>query len=128
MIVDRRISPEPPRLAGVCFLIGLVSILLSACAGSDGPPIFEGTYVWVAQEFSGGRQCEPREHYPVPDSLAMLEEAGVRVFERTEKRQAVCLGCDCPMYAARHFARIRFHDLEAAEELGFGRAIAPAER
>lgn len=107
---------------------GIAAILVSGCAGSDGPPVFEGTYVWVAQEFSGGRQCEPREEYPVPDSLAMLEDAGIRVFERTEKRQAVCMSCDCPLYAARHFARIRAHDLEDAEALGFSRAIAPAER
>ncbi|MCK8517162.1 hypothetical protein M0534_12605 [Methylonatrum kenyense] len=114
------------RFARTLGLTGVV-VALMACASSNGPPILEGTYAWVAKEFSGGRQCEPREEYPVPDSLAMLEEAGIRVFERSEKRQAVCMGCDCPIYAARHFARIRADDVEDAEALGFSRAIAPAE-
>lgn len=110
-------------------LLAAALLLLSGCFWRDsGPPIYEGTYLWVVQQFSGGRQCDPREEYPVPDSLAMLEDAGVRVFERTEKRDAVCMSCDCPMYSARHFARIRAFDLEAAEELGFRRAVPPAER
>lgn len=80
---------------------------------------------WVSRAYSGGRQCAPREDFAPPDTRAELEEAGVTVLETTERTQAVCMACDCPAYAATHYARIAADDADTATEAGFEPSDGP---
>ena len=83
-------------------------------------------YVWVAQEFQGGKQCV--EDYEPPDIHELLEDKGVSVAETAVKPMPVCLACEvCKAYAGRHYARIDSADVEAAREAGFELSDPPPE-
>jgi hypothetical protein len=89
-------------------------------SGSDQPSL-----VWIAQTYSGGRQCEPREDYAAPETRSVLEEAGVTVYETAARADAVCMACGCPAYAATHYAQIQSSDVDRAARLGFERSAPP---
>ncbi len=84
--------------------------------------------VWMAQTFSGGRQCAPREGYTPPDVPAMLARARVEMLGVEVERLAVCQACSCPAYAARHFVQVRAADRPALEALGFAAVDGPPEQ
>lgn len=97
---------------------------LVGCSTFDGSS--GGDRVWVAQVYSGGRQCAPAEDYAAPDTRAVLEDAGVRVFDTAVRPMAVCQACDCPAYSATHYAQIRATDLDLATQAGFERSDPPS--
>lgn len=108
------------RLAATA-LTAVLALLLAGCLEmldlSDEPSDDELT--WVAQVYSGGRQCEPEESFSPPDIVELFEAQGVAVYDTHIIEHAECDGCSCPYYSASHFARIEFVNLEIAEELGF---------
>ena len=114
----------------------VVLVGLSACGASgDRPDDGDAEPVWVAQTFTGGRQCMPREEFEPPDTAALLGEAGVEVVDTAEVPNAVlrtvevpngvCMSCECPTYSAVHYALIEASGLERAGELGFEPSQAP---
>ncbi len=101
-------------------LLPLTLLLLSACATGVG----DSADVWVAKEYSGGRQCE--EDFAPPDTRELLEGKGIRVRETATEPMPVCMACGiCPAYAARHFARIHQDDADKAKEADFSPAEPP---
>ena len=84
--------------------------------------------IWVAQPFSGGRQCEEDDYRP-PDTRALLEAQNISVLETATQPLPVCLACGiCPSYAARHYARIPVGQADAAAALGFKKHMPPPSR
>jgi hypothetical protein len=69
----------------------------------------EPEHVWVAKSFAGGKQCDPLSHYNPPDVSQLLGRSGITVNEVRIEALGVCLACDCPQYAAIHYARIQKH-------------------
>lgn len=75
--------------------------------------------VWVGKTFVAGQQCVPAQFTP-PDTKAILNGAGIEVFDTAVEQQGVCLACIvCPSYAATHYALIAKSQLAAAQALGF---------
>lgn len=82
--------------------------------------------LWMAQTYSGGRQCHGDEHTRPPDTRALLEAADVQALETREVPQAVCMACDiCPAYAIRHYIRISVEDQEDAANAGYRSSPPP---
>ncbi|HKK94393.1 MAG TPA: hypothetical protein VJ925_13245 [Longimicrobiales bacterium] len=97
-----------------------------ACSGSaPAPASGDGSLVWVSADYSGGRQCAPREDYSPPDTRRVLEEAGVTVEDTAILDHVVCSSCECPAYAATHYALVPTSDLASADSAGFARAEEP---
>jgi len=84
-----------------------------------------GDLIWVAQEFTGGQQCNPHVSFDPPDTEQQLEDAGVGVFETVVEMHAVCEACFCPSYSATHYAQIRTSNLEGAQDLGYEESDGP---
>lgn len=84
----------------------------------------EPSTIWVAQKFSGGRQCSS-ESYTPPDTRKLLTSAGVQVYEVWVEPLNIIAVCGAPSYAAIHYARIAEADLERARSLGFEKSDPP---
>lgn len=106
-------------------LVVLSVCLAACCRPAEKPATGEGALVWVARTVSGGRQCEPREEFTVPETTALLAGVGVEPRSTATEELGVCMACDCPASAARLFARIRVADLESAARAGFEPSDAP---
>lgn len=98
---------------------------LAGCQPKSRPDVGAEPTVWVVATFSGGRQCAPHEDYTPPQTSVLLGEAGVEPLELVTVPMNVCMACDCPVYAAEHYARIPKPDLAAAEQAGFALADPP---
>ena len=109
------------RIALVLLSIGLAAW----CRPAHEPATGEDALVWVARTVSGGRQCEPREEFTVPQTAELLAGVGVEARSTVTEELGVCMACDCPASAARLFARIRVVDLESAARAGFEPSDAP---
>ena len=101
-------------------------IILLAFASCDYPSgartvdtLPSSNQVWVAQFYSGGVQCDTSSHYTPPDTKSILNRAGVYVADTDVEPYATCDGCECPAYAAMHYALIPESDLARAERIGF---------
>lgn len=112
------------RLDG--FRIGALALLLftSGCNslndGARGKTPPTGELAWVAQQFTGGRQCETDNPYTPPATETLLAQAGVESYETRIESLAVCEACySCPAYSAVHYALIRKSQLAAAQKAGF---------
>jgi hypothetical protein len=101
----------------------LLLALLSGCS-MWAPVLEEPPTIWVAREFTGGRQCS-EETYTPPDTRELLAAAGVRVYDVWVEHLAVIAVCGAPSYAAVHYARIAEADLERARQLGFEKSDPP---
>jgi len=101
----------------------LLLMLLSGCSVWT-PALEEPPTIWVAREFTGGRQCSD-ETYTPPDTRELLAAAGVRVYDVWVEHLAVIAVCGAPSYAAVHYARIAEADLERARQLGFEKSDPP---
>ncbi|WP_054685846.1 hypothetical protein [Rhodothermus marinus] len=101
----------------------LLLALLGGCS-MWAPVLEEPPTIWVAREFSGGRQCSD-ETYTPPDTRALLAAASVRVYDVWVEPLAVIAVCGAPSYAAIHYARIAEADLERARQLGFEKSDPP---
>lgn len=111
------------RATGALLLAGV----LAACAtvGQDAPPE-GGSLVWVAKQYTLGKQCSDTT-YSAPTPSRELGEAGVEVVDEHVEPMMTCAACDvCPAYAARHFAQIRASGVEKARAAGFERSDPPA--
>lgn len=100
----------------------LLTVGLAGCeilGGGSGVGDGDGEFIWVAQDFTGGRQCDPHVPFDPPDTGQQLEDAGVRVIETAVEMHALCEACHCPDYSATHFARIPVSDLDAARIEGY---------
>lgn len=75
--------------------------------------------IWVAQFYSGGVQCDTSSHYTPPDIKSILNRAGVYVADTAVEMYGTCDGCECPAYAAMHYALINESDLGRAQRIGF---------
>ncbi len=109
------------------YSIPVLLILLSlviACDGTINPflPIIRppaDQLTWVAHFYSGGRQCNPFIEYDPPNVQAVLCSVGIVVFETIIEPYLTCHACDCPAYAAMHYALILKTDLARAVNIGF---------
>ena len=77
-----------------------------------------GEVVWVAQEFQGGNEIKFK-HKERPDSVKMMLDYGIAVYNFYSINLPVCLAIGCPHWRVRHHALIRSIDQEKAAELGF---------
>jgi hypothetical protein len=114
------------------FLICNIALFLIGCAAIREEPIIEDTdvdypiryqgeakdAVWVIQKFSGGKQCDEINERP-PDSVRMLLDYGVAVYDFYSESLPVCLSCGCPDYSVLHHVLISTVDISLADELGF---------
>lgn len=112
--------------------IGLLLFVgLAGCQIIDGGSHVDdgfGEVIWVAQDFSGGQQCNPDATFDPPDTEADLKDAGVGVFETAIAHHAVCEACIiCPAYSATHFAQIRESNLDRASRLGYEESDGPGD-
>ncbi len=82
---------------------------------------------WVAHFYSGGVQCSPYIEYKPPNIEFILGSRGIYVFETIIEPHGVCLSCDCPSYAAMHYALILKVDLARAINLGFQEMTPPQD-
>lgn len=111
-------------------LVVSIVVLLFSCTGQESilnivePPA--EPLVWVGKMFSGGKQCGGQWYTP-PDTKRLLNNAGIGVAETRVVLHPVCEACDCPTYAATHYALISESQLTQAESLGFRRATPPEE-
>lgn len=110
-------------LAALCLLVLLG---LSACRPQPAPDA-DAPVVWLAQTYSGGQQCAPREPYSPPNVAELLARKGVEVVAAAAEPLSVCQACNCPAYAARHYVQVRAEDAATVEAMGFERAGPPPE-
>lgn len=111
-------------LAGLIVLTGCPSLDGYDPVADERPPAKE--LVWVAKDFIGGAQCDPKNTYSPPDVERLLRRAGVPVFETEVEHYGVCGAClICPAYAAAHFALIPQDKRPTAQQLGFAEKQPP---
>src|SRR5690606_12591480 len=72
----------------------LLLALLSGCS-MWAPVLEEPPTIWVAREFTGGRQCSDETFTP-PDTRELLAAAGVRVYDVWVEHLAVIAVCGAP--------------------------------
>jgi hypothetical protein len=85
----------------------------------DFSPTRSTTQLWVAQFYSGGVQCDTSSHYTPPDIKSILNRAGIYVADTEVEMYGTCDGCECPAYAAMHYALIYESDIDRAQRIGF---------
>ncbi|MDP2208035.1 MAG: hypothetical protein Q8K98_04575 [Bacteroidota bacterium] len=113
------------------YYIILMLLAIVSCREISGPnnpePIIPSVdeLIWVATIYVGGRQCDPADRYTPPDVKLVLNEAGIAVYDTAIEYYLVCAACNCPSYAAMHFASISKKQLEQAEQLGFQQKDPP---
>lgn len=113
-----------PLFVGLLFRTAGCQIIDGGSRVDDG----YGDLVWVAQDFTGGQQCNPDATFDPPDTEEDLKDADVGVFETAIEHNAVCEACIvCPSYSATHFAQIRESNLERAGELGYEESDGPTD-
>ena len=100
-------------------LIQLALVVWVQCALVASSTAAESELVWVARNFTGGKQCDPLSHYSPPSVKQILRRAGINVYEMRIEYLAVCAACSCPSYAALHYAQIPQNKLDAARRVGF---------
>ncbi len=83
------------------------------------PDLPDEELIWVAKHYIGGKQCDPNERYSPPDVTAILNRAGIMVYDTEIAHHAVCRACGCPTYSALHSALISRDDVRRAYRLGF---------
>ncbi len=109
----------------------LFLVLLAAAVGCRPRPLADtatsAPAVWMAQTYSGGQQCAPRQPYTPPNVAEVMARERIAVLAMAVEQMSVCQACTCPAYAARHFVQIRAADAERAAALGFEPAEAPPE-
>lgn len=74
--------------------------------------------IWIYHHFSDGKQCDTEKARP-PDTVRILLDFGIAVYDFYSESYAFCKACRCPDYAVGHYVLIAEADTSLARQLGF---------